>query len=374
MANIPLKTIKFPGLANTYTIPEVSTDLTASGKAAEAAKVGAELATLGDQLDTNTEDIDKLKADLPAQRYIKDYPNGCILDKEGNVILRGGIDVKQTSRYIPQYPGGAVFDAEGRLMLVGESQYNPLKGLKVSIIGDSISSYEGWIPTGYARAYPDNDTVDNVNKMWWKRLIDMSGMELCVNAAWSGSRVSGNLLTDQTAKPACSNQRIADLTNPTTGEKPNIVICFIGTNDWSSGIDIGDFDSTSEIPEDGNITEISTAYALMLYKIRTSYPNAHIFCIPPLSRNLLNSSLATDDSYPILNNNGESIHQISKKIEDLALLFGATVINMERMGMSYWNISKYLRSDTLHPNAAGMEMIAVRCYKVIKDYFRGLEF
>ncbi len=64
MANIPLKTIKFPGLANTYTIPEVSTDLTASGKAAEAAKVGAELATLGDQLDTNTEDIDKLKADL----------------------------------------------------------------------------------------------------------------------------------------------------------------------------------------------------------------------------------------------------------------------------------------------------------------------
>ena len=67
MANIPLKTIKFPGLANTYTIPEVSTDLTASGKAAEAAKVGAELATLGDQLDTNTEDIDKLKADLDAQ-------------------------------------------------------------------------------------------------------------------------------------------------------------------------------------------------------------------------------------------------------------------------------------------------------------------
>ena len=64
MANIPLKTIKFPGLANTYTIPEVSTDLTASGKAAEAAKVGAELATLGDQLDTNTEDIVKLKADL----------------------------------------------------------------------------------------------------------------------------------------------------------------------------------------------------------------------------------------------------------------------------------------------------------------------
>ena len=72
MANIPLKTIKFPGLANTYTIPEVSTDLTASGKAAEAAKVGAELATLGDQLDTNTEDIDKLKADLGALQSTPD--------------------------------------------------------------------------------------------------------------------------------------------------------------------------------------------------------------------------------------------------------------------------------------------------------------
>ena len=67
MANIPLKSIKFPGLANTYTIPEVSTDLTASGKAAEAAKVGAELADIkadvaaaGTQIDTINESLGDL--------------------------------------------------------------------------------------------------------------------------------------------------------------------------------------------------------------------------------------------------------------------------------------------------------------------------
>ena len=98
MANIPLKTIKFPGLANTYTIPEVSTDLTASGKAAEAAKVGAELATLGDQLDTNTEDIDKLKADLGALDDLETTAKSSIVAAINEANANGGSDVSVVDR------------------------------------------------------------------------------------------------------------------------------------------------------------------------------------------------------------------------------------------------------------------------------------
>lgn len=50
MANIPLKTIKFPGLSNTYTIPEISSDLVTSGKAADAKKVGDELSQINKSL------------------------------------------------------------------------------------------------------------------------------------------------------------------------------------------------------------------------------------------------------------------------------------------------------------------------------------
>lgn len=50
MANIPFKSITFPGLANKYQVPEISNDLMTQGKAADSAKVGAE--------------FDKVKADL----------------------------------------------------------------------------------------------------------------------------------------------------------------------------------------------------------------------------------------------------------------------------------------------------------------------
>lgn len=50
MANIPLKDIKFPGLEDTYTIPEVDATLTMTGAAADAKKVGDELTSVKQDL------------------------------------------------------------------------------------------------------------------------------------------------------------------------------------------------------------------------------------------------------------------------------------------------------------------------------------
>ena len=73
MANIPLKTIKFPGLANTYTIPEVSTDLTASGKAADAAETGRQIGLL-------TADLEALDAQVDDLRSAIDNIDGSLSD------------------------------------------------------------------------------------------------------------------------------------------------------------------------------------------------------------------------------------------------------------------------------------------------------
>lgn len=51
MANIPLKSIKFPGLDDTYTVPQVDDTLSAAGKAADAKKTGDEFASLKSALD-----------------------------------------------------------------------------------------------------------------------------------------------------------------------------------------------------------------------------------------------------------------------------------------------------------------------------------
>lgn len=58
MANKPLKSIKFPGLTDTYTIPQIDTSLTVGGKAADAQAVGNKFtevsATAGKAFPTDT--------------------------------------------------------------------------------------------------------------------------------------------------------------------------------------------------------------------------------------------------------------------------------------------------------------------------------
>lgn len=51
MANIPLKSIKFPGLEDNYTIPQIDTTLSVAGKAADAKATGDQLAGLNSAFD-----------------------------------------------------------------------------------------------------------------------------------------------------------------------------------------------------------------------------------------------------------------------------------------------------------------------------------
>ena len=46
MANVPLKTVKFPGLDNTYTVPQVDGTLSTAGAAADAKEVGDKFAAI----------------------------------------------------------------------------------------------------------------------------------------------------------------------------------------------------------------------------------------------------------------------------------------------------------------------------------------
>ena len=43
---------------------------------------------------------------------------------------------------------------------------NPFKDKWVSILGDSISTYKGYIPEGNSNYCP-NDDVNDVSKTWW---------------------------------------------------------------------------------------------------------------------------------------------------------------------------------------------------------------
>lgn len=64
MANTGLKSIEFPGLDDTYTIPQIDDTLTETGKAADAAATGTRLAALGTQVTAAEAAIDALAEDV----------------------------------------------------------------------------------------------------------------------------------------------------------------------------------------------------------------------------------------------------------------------------------------------------------------------
>ena len=65
---------------------------------------------------------------------------------------------------------------------------------KVGILGDSYSTFGGYVPEGYA-VYYDVDSgenrgfVNDVNKTWWKQVVDKTGSNLVINSSYSGSMV-----------------------------------------------------------------------------------------------------------------------------------------------------------------------------------------
>ncbi len=159
--------------------------------------------------------------------------------------------------------------------------------LKISVLGDSYSTFEGFIPAGNAIYYnckPNcKNGVTSVEHTWWHRVIQALGGRLERNESYSGSTVcnTGYGKTDATATSFIT--RMKNLGNPDL-----ILICG-GTNDCWAGVPMGDF-----VYENWSADELFSfrpAMAEMLSGLQNAYPAAKIFFV-------LNSELsdAVNDS------------------------------------------------------------------------------
>lgn len=61
------------------------------------------------------------------------------------------------------------------------------------IIGDSYSTFDGYIPKGYAvyysKAKREGNDVNNVSDTWWHKLAKKADLNVILNDSWSGSTV-----------------------------------------------------------------------------------------------------------------------------------------------------------------------------------------
>lgn len=177
------------------------------------------------------------------------------------------------------------------------------------------------------------------------------------NCSWSGSIVTGDSTSTFSAYSACSTKRIEDLSLRFNGESPDIILCYISCNDWRNPNVTMNWAITDALPQEGNITDVKAAYALMLSKIETKYPNARIFCFT----NLDDTARDKTAGWPSNNSKGITVFQWNEAIKEVAEGFCCDIINLNRCGINYFNSRTYL-IEGLHPNKKGHILMANKIY------------
>ena len=251
------------------------------------------------------------------------------------------------------------------------------KNKKFAIIGDSISTFAGWLPsdkagydgTTYAAYYNSSrGDVTVASRTWWYKTLEFLGItpvkwQNINNCSWSGSRVSGDSDSTTSASAACSERRISDV--GIDGFIPDIIIVFISCNDWSNNVPIGTWSVSDSIPAGGTINELRASYALMLHKLHENYPAARIFCCT----NLDDPRRDKVSGWPSNNNNGVTTHQWNQNIKEIAEAFGCDIIDMHACGINYQNFPELAVDEGTHPNATGMILMAKKvCAELIAKY------
>ena len=209
------------------------------------------------------------------------------------------------------------------------------KKLKVGVIGDSISSFTGYIPSGYKAYYPKSDCdVDKWYKTYWGILIQQYwNAELDVNCSWSGGCVASGVSGKSVGSDFVA--RCRDFKNP------DIILLFGGTNDAiaDNNVALGDYCYDQPFASINTTRRFRDAYIAVIKAIHANYPQAKIIIIVGTH---VTGEYAT------------SVVEIAKHYEIPYVDF------RDDKG-----VTKYSGS---HPNYNGMKYKAQKIYEETKDY------
>ncbi len=244
----------------------------------------------------------------------------------------------------------------------------PLAGKKLSVLGASISTYEG---TSNGKAadttnstirnnvkYYPNSTIPEVtlNDTWWMQVTDDLGLELLVNNAWSGSAI----LLERAGTVGAYVDRCVQLhdnTGDNAGEEPDIICIQMGFNDFSYGkstLGTADIDYDKLITANGYGTPTTTmeATAIMLDKMVKRYPDAEIYMFNHFKRIGQSSS------------DTKLMEQLNESIQTVCDRFGVSVVDL----YTVLTESEYIGDGKLHPNKLGMDVITEAVKQTIVEH------
>ncbi len=240
-----------------------------------------------------------------------------------------------------------------------------LEGKKISIIGDSISTWEGIsnnpdanVTTENNPLYYTNDQpreLESYEDTWWMQAINGTGMELLVNNSWSGAKVNKKGIEMST-----------ELDN-NEGVSPDIVAVYMGVNDFHSygfcGDNVYDDEFFKRVESSDFIpTSFDEAYALMIYQIKAKYnADIYLFNIP------YNGKIEGLSGTHGLDNMNNLLAKYNEAISAIAEHYNCTLVDLNSTELS----TDYdtLTGDGLHPNMAGMDIITNLFVEAIENNY-----
>ena len=215
-----------------------------------------------------------------------------------------------------------------------------LEGLKLSILGDSISTFyaEGSVMNSYYGGekqfyYPIySSTIKTVDLTWWYKLLKNTKMELGINNSWSGSCASGS-------GPSAGQNDGRIFTIDDNG-MPDVVIIYLGTNDCVSGV---------------STEEFGRAIETMITKIRN------------LGETKILITTLGYSAYKGASYKEETRISYNERIREIADTYNCGIVPLDDYIVND-NYMIYL-GDNLHYNAKGADLLSKIFEKSINEYF-----
>ncbi|MBQ2382428.1 MAG: hypothetical protein II290_00160, partial [Oscillospiraceae bacterium] len=243
------------------------------------------------------------------------------------------------------------------------------EGKVFSILGDSISTWSGYIPAAdgfnatHVTRYPDSSRipdVTSVDQTWWMQLITELGGKLGINDSWRGTtvyndktyEVSGNTGTKATMS---SLTRIQNLGANGT---PDVILFYGGINDIRQAKTLGTFDAANA-PTAADLTAttfttVAEAYTQTILRMKHYYPDALIVAMLP-SMNTDKADYATN--LPLYN----------AVFAQICSHYGVPYVDLQNVALNADNLP-----DGIHPDQAGMDLITAAVKTELEKHVGGV--
>ncbi len=155
---------------------------------------------------------------------------------------------------------------------------------KISFLGDSYTTFEGYIPEGNLTWYfcpPDTSLTDvsSVEQTWWHQVVTKGGYKMDTNDSYSGATIS---YTGYDGLDYTDRSFITRL--PRVGS-PDVLVILGGTNDSWAGAPVGEYKYEDFQTED--LYYYRPALAKLLQDAKKRYPKARLLFV-------MNSELRED--------------------------------------------------------------------------------